>query len=76
MDIMKFIISKQHAVNLDTIINIAISGNYIILTTLTAREIKFFYGTKPQLDKLFDAIMTFIGSEGRTFDCDKFVATL
>ena len=79
MNDMKFIVSKRKAINLATINSISISNNYLVLTTdagANAREILFFYGAERVLVELFDAIMDFIKSEGRVFDCDKFVAAL
>lgn len=70
---MKFLVSKNHAINLATINDIAISNNYLVLTTdagLNAREIRFIYGTQAELEKLFQQIMDFISGDEKVFDCD------
>ena len=70
---MKFIVSKSHAINLANINDIAISNNYLTLTTdagLNAREIRFVYGTQAELEKLFQQIMDFIANDDKVFDCD------
>ena len=70
---MKFLVSKNHAINLANINDIAISNNYLVLTTdagLNAREIRFVYGTQAELEKLFQQIMDFISGDEKVFDCD------
>ena len=70
---MKFLVSKNHAINLANINDIAISNNYLVLTTdagLSAREIRFVYGTQAELEKLFQQIMDFISGDEKVFDCD------
>lgn len=72
----KFLISGTKAINLATINGISISNYYLTLTTdagLNAREIRFVYGTDAELERLFGAVMEFIASDNRTFDCDKFL---
>ena len=75
---MKFITSKYRAINLATISTIAISNNYLTLTTeagLNAREIRFVHGTERDLMKLFDAITAFLANDyTKVFDCDKFLS--
>ena len=70
---MKFLVSKNHAINLANINDIAISNNYLVLATdagLNAREIRFVYGTQAELEKLFQQIMDFISGDEKVFDCD------
>lgn len=77
---MKFLVSQHKAINLANVDDITISCNYLKLTTgggLNAREVSFVYGTQENLEKLFDAVMEFIGDiHTKVFDCDWFMKTL
>ena len=73
---MKYIFSKNRALNLANIDEITVSCNYLKVTTgggLNAREINFIYGGEAELVSLLKAIMGFIAGEGNLFDCDKFL---
>lgn len=77
---MKFLVSNHKAINLANVDEITISCNYLKLTTgggLNAREMSFVYGTEADLERLFDAVMDFIGDiHTKVFDCDKYLKTL
>lgn len=76
---MKFLVSKNKAVNLANVDDIFISAGYLKVTTgggLNSREVSLVYGTDAELKQLFAEIMNFIASENKVFDCDKFMKTL
>ncbi len=74
---MKFIRNGKWAVNLAHIIDINVSANYLILTTIDGREEKFIYGPESNLEKLVDAILAFTCMEtAHVFDCRAFLETL
>lgn len=77
---MKFIVSKQKAINLNNVDDFHISSGYLKITTgggLDAREVQFVYGTNDELTKLFYAILQFINDDNkRIFDCDQFIESV
>ncbi len=71
---MKYIVnSKDHkAVNLANVIDIFVSNNYLVLSLVDGREMRFIYGTENALNNLFNRIMDFISEDGtKVFDCNK-----
>lgn len=76
---MKFIISKNKAINLENVVDIFVSSGYLKVTTdggLNSREVSLAYGTDTEMTKLFAEVMNFIAGESKIFDCDKFMKTL
>ena len=67
---MKFLRNEKWAVNLAHIIDINVSANYLVLTTIDGREEKFIYGPENALVELVDEILDFTANENeRVFDC-------
>ena len=74
---MKFIRNGKWAVNLAHIIDINVSANYLILTTIDGREEKFIYGPESSLENLVEAILAFTADNtAHVFDCREFLETL
>ena len=74
---MKFIRNGKWAVNLNHIIDINVSANYLILTTIDGREEKFIYGPESNLENLVEAILAFTADNtAHVFDCREFLETL
>lgn len=74
---MKFIRNGKWAVNLAHIIDINVSANYLILTTIDGREEKFIYGPESDLENLVEAILAFTADNtAHVFDCREFLETL
>lgn len=76
---MKYIVnSKDHkAVNLANVIDIFVSNNYLVLSLVDGREMRFIYDTENALNNLFSRIMDFISEDGtKVFDCNKTMKTL
>ena len=73
---MKYLVSskKAKAVNLSMVTDLSISGNYLMLTTNEGREMRFFFGTPAELDRLFPAVIAFLSTDEVTFDCDEFLS--
>ena len=71
---MKYLVSKQKAVNLNNVIDFFISDNHLVLSTTDGREMRFVYGAPEELARLFDEVVAFLEEERfRTLDCDKFL---
>lgn len=74
---MKFLRNGKWAVNLAHIIDINVSANYLILTTIDGREEKFIYGPESSLENLVEAILAFTADNtAHVFDCREFLETL
>ena len=74
---MKFIRNGKWAVNLAHIIDINVSANYLVLTTIDGREEKFIYAPESDLENLVEAILAFTALGGaHVFDCRAFLETL
>ena len=76
---MKFLYNSKdlNSVNLANVINIFVSGNYLMLSLTDGREMRFIYDTTEVLTKLHARIMQFIGAEdAKVFDCYQFAETL
>ena len=71
---MKYLSNGTKAINLTNIIDFMVSENYLVLTAIDGREIRFIYGTTDALNDLFNAILAFIANDGRVFDCKDFMA--
>lgn len=67
---MKFLRNGKWAVNLAHIIDINVSANHLVLTTIDGREEKFLYGPEAQLEELVEEILTFTADDtAHVFDC-------
>ena len=67
---MKFIRNGKWVVNLTHIIDINVSANYLVLTTIDGREEKFIYGPEFALEELEEEILAFITEPNdHVFDC-------
>ena len=74
---MKFIRNGKWAVNLAHIIDINVSANNLVLTTIDGREEKFIYGPESNLETLVEAILAFTAhATAHVFDCREFLNTL
>jgi len=76
---MKFIRNGKWAVNLAHIIDINVSANYLVLTTIDGREEKFIYIYRPEskLESLMEAILAFTADDtAHVFDCREFLNNL
>ena len=74
---MKFIRKDNWAVNLAHIIDINVSANYLVLTTIDGREEKFIYGPESNLEELVEAILAFTADDtAHVFDCREFLENL
>lgn len=74
---MKFLRNGKWAVNLAHIIDINVSANYLVLTTIDGREEKFIYGPESDLESLVEAILAFTADDtAHVFDCREFFETL
>ena len=74
---MKFLRNGKWAVNLAHIIDINVSANYLVLTTIDGREEKFIYGPEKDLENLVEAVLAFAADDtAHTFDCREFLETL
>ena len=74
---VKFLKKKGKAVNLANIDEIQVANNYLTITTgagLNARTMQFYYGATADIEALYDAVMDFLASEERLFDCDQFMS--
>lgn len=67
---MKFLRNDKWAVNLAHIIDINVSANYLVLTTIDGREEKFIYGPEFALKELVEEILAFTADEAHVFDCE------
>lgn len=72
---MKYLVSTKNkkAVNLAMVTDLSISNNYLMLTIIDGREMRFVYGTPADLDRLFPAVIAFLSSDEVTFNCDKYL---
>ena len=67
---MKFIRNGKWAVNLAHIIDINVSANYLVLTTIDGREEKFIYGPEFALEELVEGIIDFTAEpDAHVYDC-------
>lgn len=74
---MKFLRNGKWAVNLAHIIDINVSANHLVLTTIDGREEKFLYGPEAQLENLVEAILAFTADDtAHVFDCCEFLNNL
>ena len=74
---MKFLRNGKWAVNLAHIIDINVSANYLVLTTIDGREEKFIYGPEKDLENLVEAILAFTCmATAHVFDCREFLENL
>lgn len=74
---MKFLRNGKWAVNLAHIIDINVSANHLVLTTIDGREEKFLYGPEAQLENLVEAILAFTADDtAHVFDCREFLNNL
>ena len=74
---MKFLRNGKWAVNLTHVIDINVSTNYLVLTTIDGREEKFIYGPESNLENLVEAILAFTADDtAHVFDCREFLETL
>lgn len=76
---MKYLVNSKEckAVNLANVIDIFVSTNHLMLSLTDGREMRFFYGDKEHIIKLFNRIMEFISEDGtKMLDCYNFVETL
>lgn len=74
---MKFLRNGKWAVNLAHVIDINVSANYLVLTTIDGREEKFIYGPESSLESLVEAVLAFTANDtAHVFDCRAFLETL
>ena len=76
---MKFLYnSAEHKlINLANVVEIYVSENYLMLSLIDGREMRFLYGATDILNKLHTKIMLFIETEDmRVFDCYEFINNL
>ena len=67
---MKVLRNGKWAVNLAHIIDINVSANYLVLTTIDGREEKFIYGPEFALEELVEEILTFTTEPtAHVYDC-------
>ncbi len=67
---MKFLRNDKWAVNLAHIIDINVSANYLVLTTIDGREEKYIYGPEFALKELVEEILAFTADDtAHVFDC-------
>jgi len=67
---MKFLCNDKWAVNLAHIIDINVSANYLVLTTIDGREEKYIYGPEFALKELVEEILAFTADDtAHVFDC-------
>jgi hypothetical protein len=67
---MKFLHNDKWAVNLAHIIDINVSANYLVLTTIDGREEKYIYGPEFALKELVEEILAFTADDtAHVFDC-------
>ena len=71
---MKFLRNENWLVNLAHIIDITVSANYLVLTTIDGREEKFIYGPESVLSDLLVQIVIFTSChDDHILDCKEFV---
>lgn len=74
---MKFLRNGKWAVNLAHVIDINVSANYLVLTTIDGREEKFIYAPESSLESLVGAILAFTANDtANVFDCREFLESL
>ena len=62
---------KMH--NLANIVDISVSCNYLVLTTIDGREERVIYGAEDKLKKLYEAIKGFIVNSSNILDVCNYV---
>ena len=60
--------------NLSNVIDIVISANYLIFTTIDSREVRVMYGAEKDLKKVFDAIKSFLVNNSNILDVCNYMA--
>ena len=71
---MKFLRNKNWLVNLAHVIDITVSANYLVLTTIDGREEKFIYGPESTLaDLLVEIVIFTTNPEAHVLDCEEFM---
>ena len=71
---MKFLRNKNWLVNLAHIIDINVSANYLVLTTIDGREEKFIYGPESDLEVLVAEMVVFASdTSANVLDCQEFM---
>lgn len=74
---MKFLRNSSRAINIAHVIDITVSANYLVLSTIDGREEKFIYGPEDKLMCLMSAVLAFIAEpETHVLDCDEYMLSL
>ena len=72
---MKFVRYQYRAINLAQVIDIAVSANYLVLTTTDGREEKLVHGGEKALEALMEEILAFLNDDRKVRDCEEFMLT-
>ena len=71
---MKFLRNKERAINLAHVIDICVSANYLVLTTIDGREEKFVYGPEDKLMALMECVLAFSADDTlHVLDCEEYL---
>ena len=74
---MKFLRYNERAINLAHVIDICVSANYLVLTTIDGREEKFVYGAESKLLALMESVLAFSADDSaHVLDCAETLAGL
>lgn len=76
---MKFLYNSvgNKLINLANVVEIYVSENYLMLSLIDGREMRFLYGATDVLNKLHIKIMLFIETEDmKVFDCYEYINNL
>lgn len=67
---MKYLRHKKSIVNLANVIDIYLSGQYIMLATIDGREVRYVFGTPSTNEMIFEQILEFLASDEKVFEID------
>ena len=75
---MKYLYNSEdlNYVNLANVINFFVSNNYLMLSLVDGREMRFLYGTTDALNKLHARINQCICTDERVLDCCDYINNL